>query len=581
VSSAYVPQPRPTPPGREPTPIPPHTSEATRLLCVGTYVDADYRDRVIEELYLNEQRLVAPSLGLDAGRVLAHALRARREETAWAAAIAGLWTAGMLLTGGWLLLLLAPGLLLAAAPVLRGRTEQPPLVRTLPAFLARLCGRCLSVLAPLVLLASAFGATLEQRGADTVAELVSGRDPGALPSPSRAWLTLGTALLIALCLRVERGRRAAMLSAELSPRRFPEAAADPAERALGERYRRVRRRIETEQHSPLIIYDDEQPFRGAGEAYDTWVLPIDLLPAGPGEPQPLSNREILDRIRTWIHTQRVPSPFAGHATLDRQRWLEVDECVFLPAQGLMRRDDAPYDAYAFTHHRDHSVEEGGERRRHFLRVRIGGWEEELVITVYVRVHTHGSMLMLDVAPYVLTPLRTEFRNADRAAHRYRHSTEATRLADAVLRVPGSAVGALAVLFRAASYGWKRLTGPYAWELPSGPALSVRELGSEPKLSPFQELDRDRYVRGVQDRVAQGVSSALSDAGYHTGRFVQQVVNVSNGGVLIGSVEGSTFAIGDHASATRTTDGGEPNESAEAADGPDGPDDRSHQRDSDR
>ena len=60
--------------------VPPHASEATRLLCGGVYVDPDYRDRVIDELYLHEQRLVAPSLGFDAARVLAHALRARRQE---------------------------------------------------------------------------------------------------------------------------------------------------------------------------------------------------------------------------------------------------------------------------------------------------------------------------------------------------------------------------------------------------------------------------------------------------------------------------------------------------------------------
>ncbi|MFD1273838.1 hypothetical protein ACFQ51_25490 [Streptomyces kaempferi] len=62
--------------------VPPGASEATRLLCAGTYLDAGYRDAVIEELYVHEERLAAPSLGHDAARVLAHALRARRSK--WA-----------------------------------------------------------------------------------------------------------------------------------------------------------------------------------------------------------------------------------------------------------------------------------------------------------------------------------------------------------------------------------------------------------------------------------------------------------------------------------------------------------------
>src|SRR5690606_35442591 len=78
----------PAPP--DPPPAVPRASEATRLLCAGTYQDATYRDRVIEELYLKEHRIAAPALGHDAARVLAHALRARREELGWSAAVLAL-----------------------------------------------------------------------------------------------------------------------------------------------------------------------------------------------------------------------------------------------------------------------------------------------------------------------------------------------------------------------------------------------------------------------------------------------------------------------------------------------------------
>ncbi|MYR62779.1 hypothetical protein GTY54_43445, partial [Streptomyces sp. SID625] len=100
--------------------MPPHASEATRLLCAGTYLDPAYRDRVIEELHLNEQRLVAPSLGFDAARVLAHALRARRTEVGWAAGIVGLRIVGRPLTGGVMVVYLLPSLLLAAGVAARG-----------------------------------------------------------------------------------------------------------------------------------------------------------------------------------------------------------------------------------------------------------------------------------------------------------------------------------------------------------------------------------------------------------------------------------------------------------------------------
>ncbi|MEU9387078.1 hypothetical protein AB0D38_41790, partial [Streptomyces sp. NPDC048279] len=133
MSTAHVPQqPQPgSPAGAPPAlpPTPPYASEATRLLCAGSYLDSAYRDRVIEELHLNEQRIAAPSLGFDAARVLAHALRARRQELLWGAAILGLWVVGLPLSGGLLVFFLVPGVALAVAPTIRGRDAPPPLYR--------------------------------------------------------------------------------------------------------------------------------------------------------------------------------------------------------------------------------------------------------------------------------------------------------------------------------------------------------------------------------------------------------------------------------------------------------------------
>ncbi|CAM5398753.1 helix-turn-helix domain-containing protein [Streptomyces narbonensis] len=65
---------------------------------VATYLDDGFRDAVIEQLYVHEERFAAPSLGFDASRVLAHALRARRVELAWAAGILALWIIAFPLT---------------------------------------------------------------------------------------------------------------------------------------------------------------------------------------------------------------------------------------------------------------------------------------------------------------------------------------------------------------------------------------------------------------------------------------------------------------------------------------------------
>ncbi|MEU6816482.1 hypothetical protein [Streptomyces sp. NPDC046860] len=542
-----------------PPPAPPHTSEATRLLCAGTYLDSGYRDRVIEELHLNEQRIVAPSLGFDAARVLAHALRARRQELGWAGAIAGLWLVGIPLSGGLFALYLWPSIWLALAPWLRGRAEQPPLYRLIFAFLARWWGRAwFAALFVLTVFAAFGGASPDEPSYDPYG--YGGPDDfsdSLTPAVEvwQAWFALVVLALIALCVHAQRTQFSRALTAELSPRRFADVSSDPAEQAPGPRLMRLGRRIRLEQHAPLVMYHEARPFCGAGDAYDTWVFAVELKPDElRKERQPLSNRAILEKVRPRLEQLRVPAGYAGPGVRDRLRRLEIDECVFLPVEGLLDREQAPYTAQAFEEHRARAVEEGAEKRRHFLRVRVGGWEEELVVTVYVRVHTQGGLLMLEIAPHVLTPVRADFKEADRTAHRFRNNNTLGKAATALVLVPGSAGRALAQLGRGLVHGWRLLTGGYAGALPDGPALSVRELGSTPVGSLFQEMDVARYLRAVQDRVADGVRSALAESGYETGEFVRKVVNISNGDVHIGRIEGSTFAVGSHASATSTAPG---------------------------
>ncbi|WP_320780434.1 hypothetical protein [Streptomyces sp. CRN 30] len=557
----------PQPPSWAPTPasptssVSPFASEATRLLCAGTYLDSAYRDRVIEELHLNRQRIVAPSLGLDAARVLAHALRARRLEVGWASAIVGLWVVGLPLTDRLLAGYLLPSLLLAAGVAVRGKEERPSLARRFVALVFRWYGRSVFTVFLAATVLVAFSGTDDplttsdgRSGIEDVLRitlpLASGLAGGdGEVTALQAWLALLLFLAVALCAGAQRSQFARALAGELSPQRFPDVRSDPAEENEGRRFQYVRDRIRREQHEPLIMYHEARPFCGAGLDYDTWVFAVEMRPSDGKRSRPLSNRVVLDTVRPLLEKLRLPSEYAGHTVRDRLRWLEIDECVFLPAEGLSRRADAPYDRSSFETHRVHAVEEGAEKRRHFLRVRVGGWEEELVVTVFVRIHTQGRMLMLEIAPHVLMPVRADFQEADRTAYRFRSNNALGKISWATARVPASAVRSLVTVCQAAAYGWQLLTGGYDKALPEGPALSVRELGSARTGSLFQHMDVDRYLRSVQERIARGVRIALSEHGYETGEFVQKIINNGHIGTRFGNVSHSTFAMGDHARAS--------------------------------
>ncbi|MFG2527223.1 hypothetical protein [Streptomyces sp. NPDC048516] len=565
------------PPAQLP-PTPPGASEATRLLCAGTYMDDAFRDAVIDELYVHEERFAAPSLGIDAARVLAHALRARRLQLGWAAAILLVWIVALPLTSGLAALYLIPVVLMALGRVVR-RAPVPQWAARFFSFVLRWYGRLTLAFLFLSLLVTGFGAGIGIIGAgwpfsellpDGLNSLTSD-GPGAAGSLYDSglggaygsayggagslggilfavWAAVLLPLAVAVLVALQRGQFARVLAGELSRERFPDVMSDPAERAEGHRFQRLRDRVRIEQHGPLVMYRAADPFCGAGYPYKTWSLSVELNPRADREAEPLDNSAILARIVPLVAALRVPSPHGSPqvaaAVRDRLRALEIDECVFLPAEGLPARAAAPYTPDGFEQHRARAVEEGGETRRHFLRIRVGGWNEGVVTTLFVRVHTQGGMLMLEVAPHVLWPLRQLFQDADRIAHQYRHHHHFGKAVWALTRTPSSAGHALATLLRGLLSVWRLAVGGHGAALPEGPGASVRELGSFGESSLFQDMDVARYLKTIQQRVAAGVTTALREAGYQTDEFEQRIVHVAEGGVYVESAQGAV-GIGDH------------------------------------
>ncbi|WP_234356774.1 hypothetical protein [Streptomyces sp. NBRC 110028] len=546
------------------------------MLCAGAYLDDDFRDAVVDELLVHEERVVAPSLGIDASRVLAHALRARRLEAGWILLLIGLWLLHALLAKGFFpVFLLSCGLLLLATWARGGasgpfRADYPGSDGIAPA--RRRLAAVLRVAGVLLLVAYVISAL----------ELVLGDepDPSALESDVLRGLTAGAgagaawaALLIpaamAAAVALHREHVARVLSTDLDPRTFAAPDDDPAERSGSARLRRVRELIRREQHAPVILYHDQHPFLGAGTAHATWTLAVELRPREGRTAVPLDNRVILERIRPLVENLRTPSarppardparsasvPRQSVEVRDRLRGLELDECVFVKATGLRSRSLAPHGEAHFERERAEAVEEGGEVRRHFLRIRVGAWQEEVVTTVFVRVHTQGGMLMVEFAPHVLRPIRPDFRAIDRLTDSHRRGGLPGKVLWALARTPTAAGRVLIHGFRMIAFFLRMYTGAYAAAIPDGPWRSVRELGSDGSASLFQEMDVSRYLKSVEDRVANGVRQALDEAGWETGEFEQKIINVSGGGIFIESAQDSAITVGDHNTVSNTRGNG--------------------------
>ncbi|GAA4675821.1 hypothetical protein GCM10023347_32850 [Streptomyces chumphonensis] len=537
---------RPDPPDHRP-PHGPHDTrrfvrtEATRLLCGGVHLDHAFRTAVITELVDQEHRPVAPSLGVDVVSVLSHALRARAVELRAASAVIALWLCFLVLNlalggttsdpalsvfgGGWTLLFGLAGLLLFLARQTSG----------LPASRLRICGVLLVALCLVLLL------VVPLAGGAPALFLV-----GLLP------------LAVAVPRWALRWWQAGIVRTELDRDAF-RTAPEPHLPAYG-RYPAIEAAVTAEQHSPLTVYDPSGPFVGAGVPYNPWTVALELKRAdatepgeegpsatGSGEDEPadavparLTAREVIDVIGPRLLDLRRT---ASDDSRDRLRGLELDEFVYLP--GGLARQAVRRDAAALDEHRRVAVNEGGEWRRHFLRVRVGAWQEQLVVSLFVRVHTQGGMLVLEVAPHVLPPVRRSYAKIGELAE-----TEGTDPLRSYLRALLNAPVALFESLRtvgtvvlAACRRW--MSRPHQGPA-EGPRLSVRERGATATVSLFQEMDVNRYIQTVQDRIASGVRDALRSAGYQTDEFQQQIVQVSGNGMFIGKMSGGTAQTGDRA-----------------------------------
>ncbi|MDI3419295.1 hypothetical protein [Streptomyces luteolus] len=521
--------------------LPPQArSEATRLLCAGVYFDGDFRRAVIEQLVEHEERPIAPSLGIDALPVLAHAVRARRQEIGTGLALLALWVTFVVLgitgTGSdpatapipWSL---AYAVVCVLAWGVRGNKGSVfALGRSVLKEATR--GRLKSVL-PVLPVAAALG-----YWALALIALFGGAD---------VWAAVVLPLLMVLPVWAHRQRVTALMRHGLSRQAFDRA---PRERLPDTaQYRRIGQAIAREQYAGLAIYDPFRPFVGAGEPYKPWSFVVELQPGARKQLRPdaagggvatLTGRDVIDLIRPRLEDLRTS---AAATSRDRLRSLEVDEMVYLPVG--VARDLVDYDPDNVRHHREGAVGEGAEARRHFLRVRVGAWDEQIGISLLVRVHTQGGVLVLEVVPHVLTPVRPEYKSVDVLAERLDDGPlrDAVR---ALVTAPSAGFAAgVCLVTTAYSIGRTWLNIP-EFAPPDGPDRSVRELGSAQEVSLFQEMDISRYVKTLQDRITGGVREALRVRGYETGEFEKYVINVGEGGVFIGQMSGGAVASGEGA-----------------------------------
>ncbi|MGH3978957.1 MAG: hypothetical protein ACRDRZ_08140 [Pseudonocardiaceae bacterium] len=531
----------------------PEGHTATRRLCAGVYLDREFRQRLLRDIYNCRKRRVAPSYGYDLLPVMCHAWRAWWLELARDAVAAAIFVAavmmaplGTLLMVGllamWYTLRACWRVLVESTRTLRKRKSHDYL-RGLR-FRAKLAA-CGLLGSAIVVAGSVLAMRSDPQGSGLRGGLVQ--------------IGLLVALFVLLFAVVGIVRQ------QLLDRLHYPSAFKSSRRS---------RRLSTlhrQQHHPVTVYSGYRPFVGSGLDVHRWSFAQRIIrKRGIGQdrdeefPQsrpPFKTSEIVGYLKASI--ERLASTAHSETRLPG---LMVRDHVFIDGMYVCNVPDALSDPPSSTV-LDEIMAKPREEARYHIACQVEAWDGELVTTVFVHVSLQGRTLYVELSTYALLPTPPRFRVIDEVGGTGRKAAPRmvlkclSELPD-VLHAPRRLVAAPKDLVNA-YWAQRDTSSKISKRRDIGAQISAREIAgngiaSEPdevsaprrsfryddETSYFQLLDVTRHSKIIERRLLAGIEEFLKTKGVDTSEFAQRAEAILNYGMLNIGHGGTNIVGGD-------------------------------------
>jgi hypothetical protein len=321
--------------------------------------------------------------------------------------------------------------------------------------------------------------------------------------------------------------------------------------------------IRSSQEGNVTVYSGYGPFAGVGYSHGGWSFALNLSEGaqgigGPRAPRDISIPELYDRIAADVEALDVPGmELRDHVFVDGRRLREEPRLLLPPGDTLMRPATSMHDAEVRA-----LVGKSGERLRHYKVIRVNAWGGELVVSVFVRFMKVEQALFAEVNYFLLPPLNDACHIADRISpapswrdHVKLLVASAAMTPVALLRAWG---GVTSHLFHARTVSKRakraRIEAQSDPSYDFGAPPSVRQdqmSGSYRQF--FQQLDRDMYVKVIEERLLESLVNYFDEHDIDTGALRQRSMTVMNNGVMMtgGSLQAENVAVGAKAQAKST------------------------------
>jgi hypothetical protein len=319
------------------------------------------------------------------------------------------------------------------------------------------------------------------------------------------------------------------------------------------------REIEEAQQSNVVIYSAFSPFVGCGTNVGTWPLAVDVTKGkeelgSRTQPRSFKVEELYTSIAEKLRSLDFPNCSVENKLCISG--LDVRDDKFLP--DIMARPRTQIDENSMESYIAHPTNQA----RHYQSFRLVDWSGELVLTTFLRAAQSGGNLFIEGNYCMLAPIDDAYRVVD-SMNPVPSLRDWARLLvqsafKTVLIWPFWAAYILEILF-SPLHRWlhEREIRKMIRENPAfnhGASESLREYACRSNVYRryFQKLDKERYMRILDNQVLDCIAQFLDARGIDTSELKRTQQLIVNSGIIVSggsSVEATSLAVGQGSQAT--------------------------------
>jgi hypothetical protein len=311
----------------------------------------------------------------------------------------------------------------------------------------------------------------------------------------------------------------------------------------------------------LIVYRYFTPFVGAGVALGSWTILVDGTrrcdDPTRGAPIPFTTPEVYDVVMSAIKHLHLPN-------------VEVRDCVFAAGQDirdvreiLPHQYGRPAQQISPARMERLRLDNSDPQMRWYPWIRIYDWNNELILSQFLRFHRQGKHLFIELNRYVLTPLSEGSRQIDTRPPKGIVEAIIYFVVCAMWGWMAAAVGILSLIGRAKhaldeAIGWtenqRRRAIRDTPRFNYGVETSLRETASSGSYEHyFQKIDANMYARILEEEILNTVIEFLAAHNVDTSELKERSMTILNSGIIVqgGDVNAQAIAVGEKATAHNT------------------------------